>query len=508
MRFLFIVIVFTVLAAPAGAQDFKTGLAAYDRGDFAAALKEWRPLAERGDARAQYNLGVVIFNGQGVAHDPVKAVEWYRAAADQGYGPAQANLSFMYETGQGLLQNYIEAYKWSTLAARHGVNARRTLDSLAAKMTPAQIADAEQAAVAWNPRLSENAPSISAAANGDAIDSARVTAASSGPGRAKVREAQTLLNALGFSVGGADGIAGRQTRAAVREYQDKNDLPVTGAIDDGLLAQLTATQEAAKSAPVAEAADTKEADKPAIDKPAIEEEEIAARQPENTTPASPEPAPIPNPSPAPAAKAPPAKAPPAEIPPVRAQDCDQLAAHPADDLRPKDVPGVPFGDIDADRAVRACEAALALNADDMRLQLQLARSLHKAERLDEAVVYYQQAGLQGHPLAQKTLGFAYANGLGVTQDFAKTAQWHQLAAEQGDRDAQHNLGYLYAAGQGVDQDLVQAHMWYNIAAAHESPRAAESRDVLATRMTGEQIEEAERRALAWFGIHLETLELR
>jgi TPR repeat protein len=503
MRILFIVIVFTVLAAPAGAQDFKTGLAAYDRGDFAAALKEWRPLAERGDARAQYNLGVVLFNGQGVAHDPVKAVEWYRAAADQGYGPAQANLSFMYEPGQGLLQNYLEAYTWSTLAARHGVNARRTLDSLAAKMTPAQIADAEQAAAVWNPRLSENAPPLPAAANSDAVDAARANAASNGPGREKVREAQTLLNALGFSAGGADGIAGRQTRAAVREYQGKNDLPVTGMIDDELLAQLTAAQEAAKSAPVVEAADTKEADKPAI-----EEEEIAARAPEDTAPTSPEPALTPNPPPAPAAKAPPAETPPAEIPPVRAQDCDQLAAHPADVLRPKEVPGVPFGDIDADRAVPACEAALALNGDDMRLQLQLARSLHKAERLDEAVVYYQQAGLQGHPLAQKTLGFAYANGLGVTQDFAKTAQWHQLAAEQGDRDAQHNLGYLYAAGQGVEQDLVQAHMWYNIAAAHESPGAAESRDVLAARMTDEQIEEAERRALAWFDIHFETLELR
>ncbi|NNE85951.1 MAG: hypothetical protein HKN28_18465 [Alphaproteobacteria bacterium] len=498
MRLLFYIFVLAVLATPAGAQDFKTGLAAYDRGDFAAALKEWRPLAERGDARAQYNLGVVLFNGQGVPHDPVKAVEWYRAAADQGYGPAQANLSFMYETGQGLLQNYIEAYKWSTLAASHGVNVRRTLDSLAAKMTPAQIADAEQAAATWKPRLSENAPPLPAAANRDAIGSARANVATIGPSREKVREAQSLLNALGFNVGGADGVAGRQTRAAVREYQSKNDLPVTGAIDDELLAQLTAAQAAAKSAPAAEVADTK-----AADKPTIAEEEIATRPPENTPTTSPEPAPIPNPTPAPAAKAPTA-----ETPPAGAQDCDQLAAHPADVLRPQDVPGVPFSDIDADRAVRACEAALALNADDMRLQLQLARSLHKAERLDEAVVYYQQAGLQGHPLAQKTLGFAYANGLGVAQDFSKTAQWHQLAAEQGDRDAQHNLGYLYAAGQGVEQDLVLAHMWYNIAAAHESPGAAESRDVLVARMTEEQIEEAERRALAWFDIHLETLELR
>jgi TPR repeat protein len=465
---LFIVLWVALLAAPAGAQNFKTGLEAYDRGDFAAAVKEWQPLAERGDARAQFNLGVILFKGQGVPHDPVKAVEWYRAAADQGYGPAQANLSFMYETGQGLLQNYIEAYKWSTLAAGHGVDARRTLDSLAAKMTAAQITEAEQAAAAWKPRLAENASPLPANATDAAIGEARATPAEGRPSREQVRQAQSLLNSLGFNVGAADGVAGRQTRAAVRDYQGKNNLPVTGAIDDELLAQLTAARTV---------------EKPAPGEPPAPKDEIASREPE-------EPEPV------------------VETPPAREPDCDELAAHPADDLRPDHVIGVQFSDIDAVRAIKACEAALALNVGDMRLQLQLARSLHKAERLDEAVVYYQQAGLQGHPLAQKTLGFAYANGLGVTQDFAKTAHWHQLAAEQGDRDAQHNLGYLYAAGQGVAQDLVQAHMWYNIAAAHESEGAAESRDVLAARMTDAQIEEAERRALAWFNIQLEPVELR
>ncbi|MCZ6508995.1 MAG: sel1 repeat family protein, partial [Alphaproteobacteria bacterium] len=66
MRILFAVLLVAVLATQASAQDFRTGLDAYDRGDFAAALKEWRPLAEQGDARAQFNLGVILFNGQGL----------------------------------------------------------------------------------------------------------------------------------------------------------------------------------------------------------------------------------------------------------------------------------------------------------------------------------------------------------------------------------------------------------------------------------------------------------
>ncbi|MCZ6592664.1 MAG: peptidoglycan-binding protein [Alphaproteobacteria bacterium] len=451
MRILFAVLLVAVLATQASAQDFRTGLDAYDRGDFAAALKEWRPLAEQGDARAQFNLGVILFNGQGLPHDPVEAVEWYRAAADQGYGPAQDKLAFMYETGQGLLQNYVQAYKWSTLAIRHGVDVRKTRDVLAAKMTPEQIAEADRVVVAWRPRLAENAP--------EPTSDADVQAASTTRSTEQVRKAQRQLNALGFNVGPTDGVAGPRTRAAVSDYQKHRKLPVTGVLDEDLFAQLAAGKT--------------------DDKPVEREEQIAKREPEESISSS---KPVPE----------------AEPPPVRAQDCDRLAAHPSDPFLPADVTGVAFEDIDADRAIEACELALALNAGDMRHQLQLARSLHKAERLDEAVAYYQQAGLQGHPLAQKSLGFAYANGLGVTRDYAKSAQWHLMAADQGDSDAQRNLGYLYAGGQGVDRDIVQAHMWYNIAAAHGSAGAAKNRDVLAGRMTDSQIAEAERRALAWF----------
>ncbi len=174
-------------------------------------------------------------------------------------------------------------------------------------------------------------------------------------------------------------------------------------------------------------------------------------------------------------------------------------------MLPEGVAGVAFEKINADRAIAACELAVAQNAGNARYQLQLARSLHKAERLEEAVVYYRQAGLQGHPLAQKSLGFAYSSGLGVTQDYAKAAEWHHLAAEQGDSDAQHNLGFLYAGGWGVEQDLVQAHMWYNIAAAHRSAGAAEKRELLAKQMTKEQLGEAEGRAATWFDEHPESL---
>ena len=58
-----------MLAGPISAQDFYKGLKAYQNGEYAAAFKEWKPLAEGGDMKAQYNLGVMYENGLGVLQD-------------------------------------------------------------------------------------------------------------------------------------------------------------------------------------------------------------------------------------------------------------------------------------------------------------------------------------------------------------------------------------------------------------------------------------------------------
>lgn len=68
-------------------------LAAYNRNDHANALIEWRPLAEQGDARAQYHVGWVHERGEGVKGDYAQAVARYRKVAEQGYAPAQFNIA-------------------------------------------------------------------------------------------------------------------------------------------------------------------------------------------------------------------------------------------------------------------------------------------------------------------------------------------------------------------------------------------------------------------------------
>jgi len=78
-----------LLVSAGYAQGLKKGLTAYKQGDYAAALKEWRPLAESGHAGAQYNLGFNYVQGKGVEKSLVEAYFWFELAARQGKGIAR-----------------------------------------------------------------------------------------------------------------------------------------------------------------------------------------------------------------------------------------------------------------------------------------------------------------------------------------------------------------------------------------------------------------------------------
>ena len=126
MKLLSALAVGLMLAGPVSAQDFEKGLAAGRAGDYATAMQELRPLADQGNGRAQYFLGMMYLNGQGVPQDYVEALKWHRLAAAQGVAMAQNDLAVMYELGQGVLQDYVEALKWFRSAAAQGVAMTQT----------------------------------------------------------------------------------------------------------------------------------------------------------------------------------------------------------------------------------------------------------------------------------------------------------------------------------------------------------------------------------------------
>ena len=106
--------------------------------------------AEKGDADAQYHLGVCYHNGYGVEKDPEKAVFWYTKAAEQGDAKAQKSLGKFIAEGLGVLQDYVLAHKWLNIASSLGrEDAREARKELEAHMTPDQIAEAQKLARDW-----------------------------------------------------------------------------------------------------------------------------------------------------------------------------------------------------------------------------------------------------------------------------------------------------------------------------------------------------------------------
>jgi tetratricopeptide (TPR) repeat protein len=184
-------VILVTIGGPASAGPFEDAVAAYQRGDYATALRLWHLLAEQGDADAQFHLGVMYESGQGVLRSDAEAIKWYRKAAEQddavaqfnlgvmyakgvspnhaeaalwyrlaadhGLAGAQFNLGMTYVEGQGVPQDYVQAHMWLDLAASQlpamGINRRNSTvdarDRVASKMTPQQTVEAQQLAFEW-----------------------------------------------------------------------------------------------------------------------------------------------------------------------------------------------------------------------------------------------------------------------------------------------------------------------------------------------------------------------
>jgi TPR repeat protein len=136
--------------------DFATGLTAYQKGDYTTAAKEWRTLAEQGDAQAQFNLGLLYVDGHGVPLDYGQAVTWFTRSAEQDYGKAQLNLGALYGVGKGVKRDYLQAYKWLNLCAAKGDSkcvAQR--DLVAKKLKGGQLAEAQKMSSQFAPKSEE-----------------------------------------------------------------------------------------------------------------------------------------------------------------------------------------------------------------------------------------------------------------------------------------------------------------------------------------------------------------
>jgi hypothetical protein len=118
-----------------------------------------------------------------------------------------------------------------------------------------------------------------------------------------------------------------------------------------------------------------------------------------------------------------------------------------------------------------------------------------------AVSIFQPLAERGDSRAQAYLGFMYANGYGVPQNYFEADRWYFLASEQGNPTAQYMLGLMFDKGHGVPLDYVEAYKWLNLAVAGATGRNREDwakiRDAIASKLTLAQITEGQERALEW-----------
>ncbi len=183
-----ILLAFAMLAcAPlAWAGDFARGWKAYSASDYETAIAEWQPLADAGDAKSCFGMGLLYGNGFGVDMNDELALKYYGMAAEKGHAEAQYNLGVMHQNGWGVPIDEEEGMKWYRLAAEQGIvgaqlalgrlfsldfsdrydpvvahkwfsvaaklgdyDAKSKVEFLESRMTPEQIAESEKQVADW-----------------------------------------------------------------------------------------------------------------------------------------------------------------------------------------------------------------------------------------------------------------------------------------------------------------------------------------------------------------------
>jgi TPR repeat protein len=108
---------------------------------------------------------------------------------------------------------------------------------------------------------------------------------------------------------------------------------------------------------------------------------------------------------------------------------------------------------------------------------------------------------RGDAQAQMLVGFMFAEGRGVPQNFAAAAAWYRRSSEQGNARAQYLLGLTYDRGQGVPVDAVQAYKWLDLAvagaSANDRPAWVRIRDAVGSKLSLAELDHAQRLALRW-----------
>lgn len=222
----------------------------YERGrgvqkDINSAKAWYEHAAHRGHIKAMHNLAVLHANSPGGKTKFNQAGYWFKKAASLGLKDSQYNLAILYEEGLGVQKDLVEAYRWYTLAAKQkDKDAAKRLAKIKTMLQPDDLAQAKQLVETWRPMKAKFAanvvtPPIGGWQQPEAVEVRGTTQELGGfrLGQA-TKEAQRLLNAIGYDAGTPDGQMGPRTATAIKQFQAQHGKQPTGKVTPELLEQL------------------------------------------------------------------------------------------------------------------------------------------------------------------------------------------------------------------------------------------------------------------------------
>lgn len=457
------------------------GIKAYEQGEFSQALSLLRPLADAGEASAQFIVGQLYHQGKGVPQDNREAAVWFQKAADQGHPAAQNNLGYLYFNGLGVPQQFPIAYKWLSLAAAAGQeDAKHGVADLLKKLTPAELADTE-ARIGW---MYHRGWSVTK----DMAEAARWYQSAANRGHALAQNNMGTLYAEGQGVAqNYEHAAMWFTRAAEQGHaRAQFNLARLYSRGEGIPKDIAATYAWTYLAAHAGWEDAKKS--------------MVELEPQLTA---------------------------AE----RARAYNRLGVFYQQGLGvTRDVAqaytwyqkaaegGYPsaffnLGLMYATGSGVASDINVAMNwyqqaADRGHAQAQHAlgvlhqKGVRGKQNYKEAIKWYRASAEQGYAPAQVNLALMYYQGLGARVDQEKARLWMEKAAEQAYTPAFPLLGRMYFLGHGVvTKDLAQAYKWMRLAERASVENAREGLESVMAKASAIQKEQGEKLADAWLAAH-------
>lgn len=200
--------------------------------------------AEGGNIKAMHDLAVFYAEGEGGQQNYAGAVQWFRNAAEYGLIDSQYNLGVLYEQGLGVTADPEEALYWFMVAQKSGdQGAGPKISEMSSQLDPAVVSQVRARADVYVPLPGNDQANgrFPASLSGAAPAGQAQVASQPVDGRtALIRDAQTLLDELGYNVGVADGQFGNRTLNAILAFQSSNGYPQSGQVTPTLIRQLEA----------------------------------------------------------------------------------------------------------------------------------------------------------------------------------------------------------------------------------------------------------------------------